>query len=485
MQGSTIFDSYEEMCGSYEEMCGEEVIMGRDVTVSTGISKVFKGTLVAGLVIVMVAFSYGRVMASSYFGSLITEGLKVDGQLLGSLNQQEALELLADKKRAYAGKKIRLSYDNQQFSYTYEELGVTVNLEQTVQKALQFGRRGGLQQRYREISLARGNKVDIPLKFDIDQKKMDAKITELASLVDVAPQNAAFFLSDLGDVKIKEGVNGRRLEKELLKERLLSLDWNQTQIIPLETKVILPQQSAQDLKSLAPTELLSTATTSFNPADNKRKENLRVAASMLNNKFFAPGEVISFNKVVGPRVVERGFKEANVIVKGKFVPGVGGGVCQVSSTLYNAALKANLDIITRSPHSLKVGYLPAGLDAMVSGDMVDFKFKNNTAGYILLKAEVSGSKITISIYGHPQQAKYSVKLVSKVLKEIPPKVVTIPDKTMFEGQEKVIQKGQPGYRSKAYREVWVKGNLVSKELLSTDQYASQDSIVHVGIKPLQ
>jgi len=208
-----------------------------------------------------------------------------------------------------------------------------------------------------------------------------------------------------------------------------------------------------------------------------------VAANKLNNKIFAPGEVISFNKVVGPRIVERGFKEAAVIVNGKFVPGVGGGICQVSSTLYYTVLKANLKVVSRTNHSLKVGYLPAGLDATISGNVIDFKFQNTTPGYIMIKAEVTGDEIDIKLLGVPEAKKYEVKVMSELLETISNELKTIPDEEMFVGQEEVVVKGQPGYRAKVTRELWKDGELVKTETISNDKYKPQDRIIHVGTRP--
>ncbi len=129
-----------------------------------------------------------------------------------------------------------------------------------------------------------------------------------------------------------------------------------------------------------------------------RGENIRLAAQSLHNYLLAPGEVFSFNEATGPRVAERGYKLAPIIVGGSVVPGYGGGVCQVSTTLYNAVMNAKLQVVQRFPHSRPVGYVPRGKDATVS-DYLDFKFRNNTDGLILIKTSSYGYRLAVEIWG--------------------------------------------------------------------------------------
>ncbi len=128
-----------------------------------------------------------------------------------------------------------------------------------------------------------------------------------------------------------------------------------------------------------------------------RGHNIRLAAQSINNYLLAPGELFSFNRATGPRTSERGYQQAPIIVGGSVVPGYGGGVCQVSSTLYNTVKKADLEIVERFPHSRPVDYVPRGRDATVS-DFLDFKFRNNTEEYLLIKTSAYNFHLVIELW---------------------------------------------------------------------------------------
>lgn len=443
-----------------------------------------KGVVIFILVNVFLMFTYGGVLATSHFGSSIKQGIKVHGVMLGGLDQAEALRVLAPAYAGEADREVTFLLGKNKYIYSYRELGILADLAGSVQRAFDFGRTGTVQARYHEISLARSGKVDLPLLYSIDQAAILKKIDELAGLVDRAPRDAGFAVGKDGTFLIIDGQPGIKIDRQQLLAELSQANLSAPVSITLNPKSIVPQVSTSQIEGKAPTELISEAATTFDPSNLTRKENLRVAAEKINNRIFAPGEVVSFNEVVGPRVVERGFKEANVILNGKFVPGVGGGVCQVSSTLYYAVLKANLKVITRSNHSLKVAYLPAGLDAVISGNEIDFRFQNITPGYLMTKAEITGGKLTVQLFGVPEAKKYEVKVISKVIATISNKVVTVSDKDMPLGKQEVQQKGQPGYKAQVTRELWQDGKLVMSEIISNDKYKAQDRIVKVGAKPL-
>lgn len=139
-------------------------------------------------------------------------------------------------------------------------------------------------------------------------------------------------------------------------------------------------------------------TTYFDTRLINRTENIRLAAKALDGKILAPGERFSFNQSVGERTAQAGYKEALIIEGDSFTPGLGGGVCQVSSTLYNAVILAHLEIIERHPHSLPISYVPPGQDATVAYPELDFKFKNNTKAYILIRSSVEGNSLTFKLY---------------------------------------------------------------------------------------
>ncbi len=219
----------------------------------------------------------------------------------------------------------------------------------------------------------------------------------------------------------------------------------------------------------ARTQLLSRFSTDFNCANLPRSHNIALAASRISGTTLKSGEEFSFNRTVGKRTAENGFEEAAIISGGEFVAGVGGGVCQVSTTLYGAALRAGLVITECRGHSLSVGYVPPSQDAMVS-EYSDFKFKNNYPYPVYLQAEVEGGTIAFSVYGMPSGKSYEVE--SKVLSRIEP-----PAPEITEGKEdRVVRPPRKGLTSECYLCVYERGVLLRRVRIRKDAYACVQGI---------
>lgn len=189
-----------------------------------------------------------------------------------------------------------------------------------------------------------------------------------------------------------------------------------------------------------------------------------MAASRIDGSTVRPKEEFSFNVTVGPRSKEKGFQEAKVIQDGEFIVGYGGGVCQASTTLYNAAVLAGLKITARKAHSLAVHYVEPSRDAMVSS-YTDFRFRNEYAYPVYVSMKVRGDAVTATFYGKDEGYRYEI--VSQVTGEIPP-----PDPIERWGDvEGVVREGKAGLKSEAYLETYLYGKLIKREKLRTDSYA--------------
>ncbi|MDY6367391.1 MAG: VanW family protein [Clostridia bacterium] len=227
-------------------------------------------------------------------------------------------------------------------------------------------------------------------------------------------------------------------------------------------------------------------TTDYSTSSPERKHNVFIAAKSLNGAFIDVNAEFSFNKRVGARTEQRGYKSAKIIVNGKFTDGVGGGVCQVSTTLYNAALLAGLKITEKHDHTLAVSYVEPSFDAMVSGGS-DLKFANTTKSPIYIKTSADGNKLTVKIYGEKQTQKITRKSV--IVGRVEPNFEKVNDEKgeypeLTVGQEKVISAGKNGIKSEGYLVKSVNGKIVS-ERIRRDYYAPIPGLIVVGtaIKP--
>ncbi|MBE5739809.1 MAG: hypothetical protein E7349_03010 [Clostridiales bacterium] len=217
-------------------------------------------------------------------------------------------------------------------------------------------------------------------------------------------------------------------------------------------------------------EKMTSYTTYFNQKDRGRCENITIAASFIDGITIQPYGEFSFNQTVGERTKEAGFQNAKIIVNGEYVEGVGGGVCQVSTTLYNAALKAGLHVSEYHPHSLRVGYVAPSRDAMVSSHN-DLRFINPHPFPIYLSAKTFDGGIKVSFFGKDQGIRYEI--VSKILEEIEP-----PPDIVKEGEEEqVLRNAQKGVRSEMYLECYRGKQLLSKKRIREDEYRPIQGII--------
>lgn len=262
-------------------------------------------------------------------------------------------------------------------------------------------------------------------------------------------------------------------------EELLKED-KEEYTIPL--KITKPKKTINNLGEEAFPDLLATFSTRFDGSNYNRNTNIKLAAKKVNGTVILPGEKFSFNTIVGSRTIEAGFKEGTAYVGGKVVPDVGGGVCQVSSTIYNTALLANMQIVERSNHMFTTGYVASSRDATVYYGSLDFVFKNSRKYPIKMVASANGGVCKVSIYGIKEEKEYEVIIQSKITSYINPTTIYKEDPTLEEGKEIVEQTAITGCRSEGYKILKLNGKIVSQTLLSKDTYKSRNKIVRRGTK---
>lgn len=232
-------------------------------------------------------------------------------------------------------------------------------------------------------------------------------------------------------------------------------------------------------------ELLSTFTTDFSSSSEGRKTNVRLAAKRIDGIVIGAGEVFSFNDVTGERTVENGYATSPIIEYGQYTLGVGGGVCQVSTTLYNAVIRAGLKILSVAPHSLPVGYVSPSMDAMVS-QATDFRFFNNTPYNITIMSETKSDKLTFKIYGYKMITDgEEIRFVSKIVDRLPAVYQEVVDSENLiddDKDTKIIKQAKDGLVSECYKETYYRGKLLKSVRIRRDSYAPQDGVVLVREK---
>ncbi len=254
-------------------------------------------------------------------------------------------------------------------------------------------------------------------------------------------------------------------------------------VIEFKLKVTNPKVKLADLTSKYYNDKLSGKTTYFNAGQTARANNLRIALDYLNGTVVMPGETFSYNATIGDTTAAKGYMAAATFKGGTVVNEMGGGICQTTSTLYNAVLLANLEVVERHQHGLPVGYVQPSLDATVYSPSLDFKFKN-TRNYPIkiVTSFSSGGSLNVSIYGTKEEKEYVVTLTSNTLSTIPYTTKYIYDNTMADGKQVVMENGVNGYSSESYITKSLNGKVVESRLLSRDTYNPEQKVVKVGTK---
>jgi len=276
--------------------------------------------------------------------------------------------------------------------------------------------------------------------------------------------------------KIHPEIIGISFDKELAKE---ALETQQAEyIIPLQ--YAYPNTTIKDLNLNIFQDTLAIFTTKYNITNTDRANNLELAAEKIDGKIIYPNGVFSYNQTVGARTIEKGYTEAKIYSNGQIVDGIGGGICQVSSTLYDTAVMANLEILERHNHQFLTSYLPAGKDATVSYGAKDLKFKNSRSYPIKIEMKVENGIVTCKILGIKEDLEYSINIESEVLATTEPEVQYEQDLSLEIGTEKIKQNGAIGTIVNVYKITKQDGTIISKDLLSQDTYKTLNKIILIN-----
>ncbi len=417
----------------------------------------------------------------------IRSGIFVEDIDIGGLSVIEANNRIEGNfKNLLDNDKLILNYNDYGWKFNSKDLGLKYDFLRAVNDAYLIGRRGTYLDRFETMIDLLRRPYSVSLKSSVNSQKINELLESLEMEVNRPSLEAKIFRENNDFIVTKETL-GIRLNKEetaaKITEELLNSSFYDVIIIDLVVEDIVPKHTYEKLSQIK--ELLGSYTTTFNSKLKGRSYNVSISAKSIDGMVLLPGEVFSFNNTVGPRTIENGYKVAPVILRGELVDGIGGGICQVSSTLYNSVLISQLGIIERTNHSIPSTYVPLGLDATVVYGALDFKFQNTLDIPIYIETVIKGNKITVNIYGKKETDR-KVKLTSHIDKVVKKDTEIIFDNNMFEGDKLVEEKGRDGYRVSTYMTIYEGNRVVEKKLVSKDYYRPRKEVVKKGTKqPIQ
>lgn len=430
------------------------------------------------LIIIFVAISLVDAVDIFRNRNKVFPGVSAFGIELGGLKKEEAQEILQPIASKMIDTPRILVFEDKEIEFIpHEELDTFIDLNRVVEETYNVARTGNIFRRLKDRIVTWRKGYEVSFQAEFNSQKLEDFQNKISSLINRMPSDAC-----VKDNRIIESRTEVKLDLEKFKgkitESLKSLD-EEKYILNLPAIIVDPKITTQNiLTELAINGELGTYSTSLENKEENTVYNIRLASEVINGILLKPQEIFSFNKYVGPAEKADGYKESTIIANGVFVNGYGGGICQVSSTLYNVVLLANLPIVERYNHSVygdATKYVPLGQDAAIFYEFKNLRFKNNSDYMIVIFSKVFRDTLQVSIFGGNED-KAEVEIISKDKKVIDYQIIREKDSKLEAGQEIVVQEGVPGYQIKTYRIIRKDGE-EKIEFLAEDTYKSVPMII--------
>lgn len=438
-------------------------------------SNVNKKLVIAIGAVALVAIIFIGIMCMQFKGEKIAKNTYVNGVNIGKLTKSQAKQELAKK---YKLENVEFNYNDKSWKVKSKDLNLSTDLDKTVENAYNLNRKsaffGNLS---KTISANFGKKSNLVVAINYDKNKLKAEMEKIAKEIDVDVKDATL---DISGEKVKVIPDSDGLKMDISKS-MENFD-NQTKKGNYKNELVVKATPAKVKKEqLANIDTnLGTYSTTFKTSQINRSINIKLATDNISNVLLMPGETFSFNKHTGKRSKENGYKSAPVIMEGEMEEDYGGGVCQVSSTLYNSVLYAGLEIVNVKNHTIPSSYVPKGRDATVADSGIDFLFKNNLKHPVYIKNYVSGNQIVCNIYGSAED-KQNITISTKLDGVSQTTMKRVNDPTMPKGKEKVDKSGRNAYSVSTYRTFNdANGKKIKTEKIANSYYPKKEGIILVG-----
>ena len=453
-------------------------------------NKILTGIFVAGCVAVIGVAGIVTMFAKDNFGNkdLICNGVSVGSVNVGGLTQKQAQKKISEYIEDREQQQLVINIRDDQVQAAASEIGFTIKRDEYAAQALAIGKKGNLWKRFQEIRKAEQGEKDIDMEEVIDDEAVQKFVQTKCTVYDIKAKNSRLKFKN-GELKATKSSEGLEVQVDQTVQNIKKAFRNKKikgrDVLNVEADVEVTEPDLTQEEASQCTDLLGKYSTTYATYQVERSGNVATAAGRINGTVLKPGQTFSTIKVIKDRTEANGYKPAPEYSSGKVVSGIGGGVCQVSTTLYNAVLNAELKVVERSPHSMVVHYVPVSRDAAISGDYKDFKFKNNTEYPVYIMGSASGGVLSFRIYGHEtREAGREISFESEVTDTIQPgKEVVTEDPSQPASYRTVTQSAHVGYKAKLWKIIKVNGVQTKKKIVNTSAYNASPQYVTVGKQP--
>lgn len=444
-----------------------------------------KKRILAGLVLSLTAgmLFAGTTSYAKNTSDKIAMGVYAGEVNLSGLTKEEAKDAVEEYFLEKAEEKITLKVNMEELEVSRGDLGITWGNPEVIEEAYGVGKSGNMIKRYKAIKDLEFNNKVLELAYTADASMIQTVVTEKCTKLNKEATNMGLEKTENG-FQVIEGQQGVVVDEAAAEEVILAYIEDEfdgiTGKIEIPTMISEPLGSREELAKVK--DLLGSFQTSFKSSNANRSKNVRTGAGHINGTVLYPGEEFSTYEYVTPFTTDNGYALAGSYLNGKTVDSMGGGICQVSSTLYNAVLMAELEVTERSPHSMMVAYVQPSADAAIAGTYKDFKFKNSTDAPIYIEAYTTeGKNVVFNIYGQETRpAGRTIKYTNKVLESTPAVTELHADGGQGIGY-RIVESGHNGCKAELYKEVYMNGVLQSSEKVNKSNYAVSNRKVYYGV----
>lgn len=454
-------------------------------------NKLLLGLSAISLVLVMVVMGQFFIMESEDPSNVIENGTMINGVNVGGMDYYDAEKLIYDVfKEKSENFSLTLKYKDKTWTFDKDDFKVNSEIHTIIEEAQ---KRNEIVESYEKqtetLKDLQNDGASVNVAFNYIFVGLDEKIDEIIKEIEIEPVNSEikFNAQNSNPFEVTEHKNGLRVNKEQLYFDI-NEQFNKTNNVEVEIKTFEQVADVTKQENLENTTQISTFVTYVSDSTGGRKSNVKKALDCFNGFVVEPNETVSFNKVTGPHTLDNGYKIATIIYNGRYVDGVGGGICQASTTLYNALLLADAEILEVHKHTLPVKYVPLAMDAMVSDYVADLKFKNVSDEPLYIQTVCDSESVRVNIYG--KKLDKEIKTRSETLetikhtgdKIVPDTNKEYSDKVLFKGEQYRLTYPRNGYEAKAYVEYYVDGKKVEEKEIRHEIYKPQNGIVVEGVE---
>ena len=414
----------------------------------------------------------------------IEDGIYIGNVDVGGMDESQAKSAVKDYVASLMDTTFTLQGETGSIQMTAADMGVTADTDAAVEEAMAVGHAGSLINRYKTLADLKNDKLVLDMHLSVDKQSTAEKI--YASADDLAVGAVDNSLKRVNGkfefVKGKEGVEVDVVNSVYAINDFLAEGWDGTDNeIDLVTKTVEPRGDEEELAEV--TDLLGSFNTNFASSSAGRAKNVTTGVSKVDGTILYPGEEFDLAKTVSPFTQENGYELAGSYQNGAVVESFGGGICQVSTTLYNAAIRAELEITMRYNHSMLVHYVEPSMDAAIAGNYKDLKFKNNLDTPVYIEGYCSGGVIYFNIYGkETRPSNREISFESETVSKIEPKAQFTLSSSLAAGTVAVTQSGQSGCIAQMWKIVTVDGKQQSRELFNKSSYQATPKLITIGTR---